>query len=85
MSAFRKYKNSQSYLYKIFLGDKDASSAVKDFDEHVVSKQVDRSHEGYLYKQANSIYKGWRLSYYVIEDKKTVNDIHLFQTAICSC
>ena len=61
-------------ISKLFSGDKDATSAVKDYDDQIMPiRASDRSHEGYLYKQANSVFKGWRLSYFVIEDKKTVS------------
>ena len=67
----------------IFQGDKDASSAIKNYDEPISNKQIEvRSHEGYLYKQANSIYKGWRLSYFVIEDRKTVSNCSNFRLPI---
>ena len=66
-------KNAIWNCIRICLGDKDATSLIREIDDQVIKLQKgDRSHEGYLYKQANSLYKGWRLFYFVIEDKKTV-------------
>ena len=59
----------------IFLGDKDASSLVNGIDDEdrlIKPLKGTTNHEGYLYKQANSLYKGWRLSFFVIEDRQTV-------------
>jgi myotubularin-related protein 5/13 len=56
-------------------GDKDASSLVNGIDDEdrlIKPLKGSSNHQGYLYKQTNSLYKGWRLSFFVIEDRQTL-------------
>lgn len=65
-------------------GDPDASSAIREQDEKIRTlPPSNRSHEGYLFKQSNSVFHSFKLSYFVLEGKQQVSFIKGCLVAYC--